>query len=300
LYLFRYFDFDVQPGVAYRYRLKLELKNPNFERPLEEVDDPAIIHKPYRETGWSNISNVAVVPESIHYYLKEVERDPSLDDKPSKKPVASIAMFEWDPKIGTMLADTLRILSVGSFISDSKLETWVLDPSVPSFEKKRVPRGKDDQQAFVTEDVLLDARGDLELSPDQHPDLDLKPEKGKKDVKIGMLPEALVVTGAGVLKELDPFSESDEENALKDRVERERKKYQHLKDAPKDDDSDKNNIYKKFMEPGKASEAHGSKTKKSKSGKKKKGAATAMQSSAGGIGSVSSPAAASRGKSRKP
>jgi len=228
LYLFRYFDFDVQPGMAYRYRLKLELKNPNFERSYDEVENADFTRGPYRETGWSNISNAAVVPDTVHYFLKDVERDPVREEKHGKKPVANIAMFEWDAKLGTMLSDTLRILSVGQFIAEKK-KSWVLDPATPSFEEKDVP--------FVTEDVLVDATGDLELSADLHPDLQLKPERGKKDVKVGALPEALVATGVGTLKELDPLSEIREEQALKQKVDEERKNFLYLKDAPKESSS---------------------------------------------------------------
>ncbi len=228
LYLFRYFDFDVQPGMAYRYRLKLELKNPNFERNYEEVENADFTRGPYRETGWSNISNPTVVPDTVHYFLKDIERDPVRDEKHGKKPVANIAMFEWDAKLGTMLADTLKILNVGQFIAEKK-KSWVLDPATPSFEEQDVP--------FVTDDVLVDASGDLELSADLHPDLQLKPERGKKDVKVGMLPEALVATGLGTLKELDPLSESREEQSLKQKVDEERKNFLYLKDAPKESNS---------------------------------------------------------------
>jgi hypothetical protein len=250
LYLFRYFDFDVQPGKAYRYRLKLELKNPNFERPYEEVENPDFTRGAYRDTAWSNISNPAVVPASIHYFLKDVERDPVREEKPSgRKPVANVAMFEWDSKLGTMLADSLKILNVGQFISEKK-KTWVLDPATPSFEEKDV--------SFVTDDVLVDASGDMEFAPELHPDLQLKPEKGKRDVKVGLLPEALVVNGLGELKEIDPISELDEEKELDQRVTDERANYKYLKDRPKESESalDGSNAFNNMMginPPGKSS-----------------------------------------------
>lgn len=223
LYLFRYFDFDVQPGMAYRYRVKLQLRNPNFERPYEEVEDQAITKNPTRETGWSNISMPAIVPDTTNYFLKDVERDPVREEKHSKKPVANIAMFEWDANFGTTLADSLKILNVGQFIAEKK-KSWVLDPGTPTYEEKEVP--------FATEDMLVDASGDMEIAPELHPDLQLKPERGRKDVRVGMLPEALVVTGLGQLKELDPISDAKEEKALKQQVEDERKSYLYLRDAP--------------------------------------------------------------------
>lgn len=226
LYLFRYIDFDVQPGMAYRYQVRLKLRNPLYKRPYEEVENHEFTKEEFSLTAWSNISNPAVVPRTINYFLKDVERDPVREEKHnSKRPVANIAMFEWDAKLGTMLADTLKILSVGQFISEKK-KSMVLDPATPSFEEKEVP--------FATEDMLVDASGDLDLSLAQHPDLQLKADRGRKDTaKAGILQEALVVTAQGQLKDLDPVSEFPEEQSLKQTVDEERKPYEYLRDAPR-------------------------------------------------------------------
>jgi hypothetical protein len=224
LLLFRYFDFDVQPGLAYRYRVKLKIRNPNFERAAAELVDPALALGAERETEWSNISMPAVVPTSVNYFLKDVERDPSRDDKVrSTKAVANISMFEWDTKLGTMLHDTLKILSVGQFIAEKK-KSIVIDVAAPSY--------KDDVEvAFVTGDVLLDASGDFDVLPEQHPDLGLRADKGKAIFKLGLLPEAIVMTGLGEMKQLDPASEKAKEQALKQRVDAERNEFKNLKDA---------------------------------------------------------------------
>ena len=224
LLLFRYFDFDVQPGLAYRYRVKLKMRNPNFERQAAELVDPALALGAERETAYSNISMPAVVPTSVNYFLKDVERDPSRDDKVrASKAVANISMFEWDTKLGTMLHDTLKILSVGQFIAEKK-KTIVINAAEPSY--------KDDVEvSFVTGDVLLDASGDFDILPDQHPDLGLRPEKGRANVRLGLLPEAIVMTSLGEMKQLDPASEKAREQALKKRVDAERNEFKDLKGA---------------------------------------------------------------------
>lgn len=223
LLLFRYFDFDVQPGMAYRYRVKLKIRNPNFERPPEEVTDEAFTKDPERGTDWSNISNASVIPNSVDYFLKDVERDPSRDDKVrSTKAVANISMFEWDSKLGTMLSDSLRILSIGQFIAEKK-KTIIVDAAAQTYKEA-------EEFAFTTGDVLLDAAGDFDLSPDQHPELGLKPDKGRPLAKLGLLPEAVVLTSLGELKQLDPASDKKEQ-ALKKRVDDERGLFIHLKDA---------------------------------------------------------------------
>ena len=224
LLLFRYFDFDVQPGMAYRYRVKLKILNPNFERPPEEVTDEAFTKNPERATDWSNISNASVIPSSVDYFLKDVERDPARDDKVrTTKAVANISVFEWDTKLGTMLSDSLRILSVGQFIAEKK-KTIVVDAAAPSYDEAK-------EFAFNTGDVLLDAAGDFDLSPDQHPELGLKPDKGRPLAKLGLLPEAVVLTSLGELKQLDPAADKAKEQTLKKRVDDERGFFVYLKDA---------------------------------------------------------------------
>ncbi|MEI8383441.1 MAG: hypothetical protein WCJ09_25210 [Planctomycetota bacterium] len=219
LYLFRYFDFDVEPGMAYRYRLQLKLKNPNFGRPHEEVEHESVRTGEVRETGFSNISNVAAVPQSVQYFVKDVDR--------GKKPLTTVSMFEWHSELGTMLADTIEKLAVGNFIG-AKKKSLVLDPATPSFEDKEV--------TFETNDMLVDAASDIEVAVDQHPDLKLKPERSKT-ARVGAAAEVLVLTNYGELKKLDSGSDVRTEQQLKQGVEEERKGYLYLKDAPKESGS---------------------------------------------------------------
>ena len=221
LYLFRFFDFDVEPGMAYRYRVKLQLRNPNFERPYEEVENESVNAGAYRDTSYSNISNPTVVPETVQYFLKDIDRDSK------KRTVAAIDMFEWHTDLGTMLTDTLKSLNIGSFIAEKK-KSLVLDPATPSFEEKEV--------TFASEDMLVDAFGDLEIPTELHPDLNLKPERGRT-APVGLISEALVATSYGDLKQLDTVSESRTVQALKKGVDEERKGYEYLKDAPKESGS---------------------------------------------------------------
>ncbi len=216
LYLFRYFDFDVEPGMAYRYRLQLKLRNPNFGRPHEEVEHESVRTGEVRETGFSNISNVATVPQSVKYFVKDVDRN--------KKMTTTVSIFEWHSELGTILADTIDKLSIGNFIG-AKKKTLVLDPATPSFEEKEV--------TFETNDMLVDAASDIEISVDQHPDLKLKPERSKT-ARVGTPAEVLVLTNFGELKKLDSGSDTRTEQQLKQGVDEERKGYLYLKDAPRE------------------------------------------------------------------
>ena len=65
----------------------------------------------------SNISNPEVVPSTVNFYLKQVDREPYNDEKiksNSNKAVAQLSMFDWDTSLGTVINDVLNIWSIGS------------------------------------------------------------------------------------------------------------------------------------------------------------------------------------------
>ena len=124
--LFRYLDFDVQSGFAYRYRVRLKLRNPNVDVAPELLGgaDPNIANGNERDTPWSNISDVAVVPRTVEYFLENVVRDPYRDEKykvSEANPVAQLAIFNWDTNFGTYVTtNALTILNIGAYIGDEK------------------------------------------------------------------------------------------------------------------------------------------------------------------------------------
>ncbi|HVX14544.1 MAG TPA: hypothetical protein VHC22_25375 [Pirellulales bacterium] len=63
--LFRFFDFDVEPGKVYRYRVKLVALNPNYDLPTRFLTTPEDAQGIFREGPWSAPSPaVAVVDGS--------------------------------------------------------------------------------------------------------------------------------------------------------------------------------------------------------------------------------------------
>jgi hypothetical protein len=73
-WLLRFFDFSVQPGKKYRYRVRLAMLDPNGLAPLDSLDSAVIARvkkdkasrkanaTPYRFTEWSKPSGVISVP----------------------------------------------------------------------------------------------------------------------------------------------------------------------------------------------------------------------------------------------
>ena len=207
--LFRYFDFDVQSGKAYRYRVRLKLRNPNFERTAEELAgaDMEIAKGEERETPWSNISNPDYIRPTSTYFLRDVEREPYADDKvkSTTRPVALISMYDWDTKLGAVISDVLNLTAIGSFIGETKKATPIPDLIAGTLEKG--------EHSFSTQDMLVDVEADVDIAPDQHPDLKLSADKGRGTTRLGAMEEALVVTSFGELKSLgNPMHEIDRES----------------------------------------------------------------------------------------
>jgi hypothetical protein len=218
LLLFRYFDFDVQPGHAYRYRVKLVLDNPNYGQPPEAVIHPDVAQGLDRETPYSKESNVCVVPESVNYFLREVPRDPVNEQRhPGKRAVATFSFFEWDPSVGTMIADQqVSVWTFGQFIGEVK-KALRLSVAKPSF--------KDEEVTFRSDDLFLDGEGDVKVAIEDHKDLKL-PSKNKG--RVGILATAVLVDRSGELVTIDPAKDAGRERLLAARLEQERANFKHL------------------------------------------------------------------------
>jgi hypothetical protein len=279
--LFRYLDFEVESGMAYRYRVRLQLRNPNFELTPEElgIGDPEITKGPVRETPWSNISNAEVVPSTVNYYLARVEREPYAEEKVKinlGKPVAQLKIFDWDPKKGTVVTDFLNIPAIGGFIAEARKDTVVLNLAEGFLEKEK-------EHKFATLNVLVDLEADVEVTADQHPDLKLAAVDKRGLTRLGLLPEALIATESGELDALDPFSEKAEELNWARRVEFERKGFEYDDPAARAGTrlDDLTNVGK--------SDGKGKKKKKKKSARKGKSKAAATATMQAGPGAMMPP-----------
>jgi len=81
--LVRLFDFDVQPGKTYLYRVQLLLENPNYEkspRVLKNPPDRKWSLTPDAWLPWSEPSNPVSIPEAIDVYAGGVQNDANGDN----------------------------------------------------------------------------------------------------------------------------------------------------------------------------------------------------------------------------
>lgn len=218
--LFRYFDFDVRPGYAYRYRVRLILRNPNYDRPLDQVLEPSVAEGLDRETPWSEPSTVAVVDRTVDYFLEDVERDPATETRTTAtKPLARVDFYEWDTTKGTMIHDKVELQTYGQFVGGTR-KSLQLDLGKPLF--------KDAEVSFRSEDLFVDTYADARIDPAQHPDLQIPAQQRGR---VGLLPEAIVVTETGELGPLDPSRNRSRQNYLATYVKKEREAFETIKNA---------------------------------------------------------------------
>ena len=93
--LFRFFDFDVEPGNRYRYRVKAVLKNPNYKLPEQYVLKEELGAKYSIEPdGWSESSDTATVPYDSRLVAGPVKAPPTILYEPSAQVVTVTLRME--------------------------------------------------------------------------------------------------------------------------------------------------------------------------------------------------------------
>ena len=203
LILFRYFDFDVLPGLTYRYRVRLKMRNPLFEQPAEKVklDAQKSISQEFVDTPYSNVTDATTVAPDTHLFLARVHQQISAS---MQEPRASLQIYKWLPELGTIVKGELKELRVGNFVGGVDKKTTRLDPG-------REEMLVNARTEFNTKSVVLDIMGGSKtLDRTQKADLGLP-----ADVKnTRLFDEVIVIDETGRLKNLNPYSNLAKKNSL--------------------------------------------------------------------------------------
>jgi len=220
LLLFRYVDFNVEPGKIYRYRVRLEVDNPFLNRHAEEVSDPSLIEKKFWDTEVSEPTKPVYVPEPAHFYVMHVVGDAGR----SSLPWAKVDLYQWFASTGTVVNKEL-IATIGQLVGGLHLAK-VLNPADNTDDTEKVP--------FVTNDALVDVAAGFSLDPGLHRDLiseiataETKDKSEPKEHKASdkdkrnvgsMVPDVLVfVDGNGALRVIDGLDQQEEHQDAKNR-----------------------------------------------------------------------------------
>lgn len=219
LLLFRFFDFSVVPGNAYTYRVRLKLLNPNYDRDIGELEDPAYREGRFRFTPWSEPSNPTFVQDETEMFLAKVDDRRGVD----------LDVYQWMPETGTYVKGPFKKLQRGDRVAaigieDSRgnkvgqLETDVLRPVEMTFMTEEID--------YVTSNTLVDFEHHTPMNPEDHPDLEL----GGRRLKLA-LDEALTVNQFGELVLLDSATQEARYQAIEARQKQQEELWSHLKSA---------------------------------------------------------------------
>lgn len=92
--LFRFIDFNIEPGKTYRYQVKLILNNPNYNLDLAHLEKPELAQRESRESPWSDPSPPIQVPYVDRYYADDVKGASG-----DLEPFQSVTVRWWFPQL---------------------------------------------------------------------------------------------------------------------------------------------------------------------------------------------------------
>lgn len=144
LLLLRFMDFTCDRGNSYIYRVRLEMKNPNFNRPVDELEQPELATQKSIFSEWSEPTEPAFVPNPYRYYVDKVDSRPRADE------VATISMYFEHETAGTpVMASNLQV-HVGTRMG-GKQPLEVVDLGKSTLQTEEVELRSRDFLASVTE-----------------------------------------------------------------------------------------------------------------------------------------------------
>lgn len=153
-YQVRVFDFSVEAGKRYRYRVQLAIRNPNSEKYGSQAVPPAFLANtqtqktPWKATDWSEPTNLAVVPLGREAFASTVNL-PEEDD-PFNEPYATVLTRVINFGKGSLTTALFDVYRGG--MVNGITEGFEIDPI-----QKLVKRQSD--SLIETDLLLLDMRG---------------------------------------------------------------------------------------------------------------------------------------------
>lgn len=155
LLLVRFMDFTIERGYTYQYRVRLEMKNPNYNKPLDQLEDPSLGAEPVLVSGWSEVTPPAFVPQAHRMYVAEV------DARAGRLPEAKMSVFTDTTETGMPLLGKVSV-QAGMPISGT-VKKEVVDLTIKAVEERNVD--------VMTDAVLAGADEMMRLSSTDHPEL---------------------------------------------------------------------------------------------------------------------------------
>ncbi len=207
LLLFRYLDFDVDPGNAYRYRVRLVFKNPLFQRDTSELKQPESAAGEFRYSEWSDPTTPIAIEDDMQVFLAKVNPNPS-------NITAEFDAFQWMTETGSLVKAQFnnankksigRGEQIAAFVTEETsgknigakiggIEADVLKPAQMTYGKEKIE--------YVTPNIVIDIASTPVINPEDFPDLELTNKKVTT-----RFDHAVVVNKYGEIVELDNLSQ---------------------------------------------------------------------------------------------
>ncbi|VAX39954.1 hypothetical protein MNBD_PLANCTO02-1906 [hydrothermal vent metagenome] len=230
--LFRYLDFDIKPGRIYRYRARVKIKNPNFNRHLGDVTRPAVAQGIARDTRWSEPTPPVLVPPDVKMFVERI----TIPIKKTEGPTAWFKAFVWKPDAGTVVYKQMGF-SPGEILS-KKTNTYVLRPGLNTFNKEDIELGTTEKILVdIDDDSFVDKKIKKKVVKDLFEDLGLsRIEKNK--IKIGTVGQVLVVDEYGRMIFQNALADENDKNKNYAQIDARDKALKDLKGAKKKEETE--------------------------------------------------------------
>ncbi len=161
--LFRFFDYDVEPGKRYRYRARLVMKNPNYRVKARYLVDPDLAKANVLRTAWSAPSEMVFVSRDSRSLAVSVKAPA----RKTAEPEGRMLVVKFDMRRGREVhqefsvhrGDMLNFVDRGAAPERTGRGSRSDDDDL-----LRPPREEDDDQGSVnyqTDCLVLDLRGGL-------------------------------------------------------------------------------------------------------------------------------------------
>ncbi|MEK6236304.1 MAG: hypothetical protein N2C14_16480, partial [Planctomycetales bacterium] len=147
--MFRFFDFTVEPGKSYVYRVRLTVRNPNYRMPAKLLNSPLLSAEEFLDGPWSEPSQAHEVPKNS--YLLAGKAKPPLT---AKDGLVTVMINQWNDRQGVNAASPFDI--VRGQIADFQDVTTVI--SIPGTEEAHQRR-----MNFTTGMLLVDYMGGAKI-----------------------------------------------------------------------------------------------------------------------------------------
>jgi len=139
--LFRFFDFTVEPGKQYRYRVKLWLVNPNYKMDPRYLEDSRLSDLAYiQPEKWSEPTDVVEIPLDSEVLLLAVKAPPP--SRAGDEPSANLGIVQWVVESGDTVYEDFETVRRGGLLDFTGYE--FPGGKIVEEEKRPQPRPRDD------------------------------------------------------------------------------------------------------------------------------------------------------------